>query len=69
MVLPLAVVPSTSAYAFVYGLKLPLYSIFRGLFRVEDEFLEISFIDQVLKVLSEGTTVNCEAAHPVITPS
>jgi len=33
---------------------------------VEDELSEISFIDQVMKVLSEGATVKCEAAHPIL---
>jgi len=38
----------------------------RGLFAVEDELSDILFIDQVLKVLSEGATVHCEVAIPIV---
>ena len=47
----------------VYGLGLPLHSNLRGQSGVENELLEVPFIDQVLKVPSKGSAVHCEVAY------
>ena len=49
---------------FTCNLGLPLYPNFLGQSGVEHELSEISFIDQVLKMSSEGSTVHCEVAPP-----
>jgi len=49
---------------FIRGPGLPLYPNLRGQFRIEDELSEISFIDQVLQVLSESSAVHCAVDPP-----
>ena len=51
---------------FVYGLKLLLHFDLRGQPGVEDELSEISFVDQVLEVPSEGAIVHCVVAPPIV---
>ena len=48
----------------VYGLGLPLPSNPQGQSRVENEFSEVSFVDQVPKVPSEGSTIHYEITSP-----
>ena len=44
----------------------PLYFSLRDLSRVEDELSEISLINQILEVSSEGPTFDSEMTHPVM---
>jgi len=44
----------------------PLYFSLRDLSRVEDELSEISLINQILEVSSEGPTFDGEMTHPVM---
>jgi len=44
----------------------PLYFSLRGLSRVEDELLEISLINQILEVSSEGPTFDGGMTHPIV---
>ena len=51
---------------FIRGLRLPLHLNLRGQSGVENELLEIPFIDQVLKVSEEDSRVHCEVASPFV---
>ena len=44
----------------------PLYFSLRGLSRVEDELSEISLINQILGVSSEGLALDGGMTHPVM---
>jgi len=50
----------------VYGLELPLHSNLQGQFRIENELSKVSFVDQVVKVLSDGSAIHCEVALPFV---
>ena len=62
----LPVLNKGAARMLVYGLGLPLYSNLQGQFRVENELSELSFVDQVLKVSSEGSAIHYELAPPFV---
>ena len=49
-----------------YGFGLSLHSNLHGQLWVENELLKIFFVDQVLKVSSEGSAVYCEVAPPYV---
>ena len=51
---------------FIDGPELPLHLILRGQSRVGDEFSDVSFIYQVVKVSSEGSTVHCAVTSPFV---
>jgi len=54
------------ASVFIYGFWLLLCFNLRGYSDFEDEFLEISFANQFLKVPSEGATIHYEVAPLVM---
>ena len=81
MVLSLVVVPSIGefskiAFTSLYWMRVLLgcssmvpvclFTLISDKSRVEDELLEIPFIDQVLKVPSYSSAVHCEVASPFV---
>ena len=62
----LPVIDESVVSVFVWGLGLPLHSNLRGLSGVKDELSEVFFINQILKVPSEGETIHCEVSPSIV---